>query len=84
MVLPGEKSRVLNLWRHKKSGKVVAVLDNDLLIEKNAERAVLYQELWDSRKWVRPFSEFHDGRFESLNRLECVDGKLVFSHSSSF
>ncbi|QDP61580.1 MAG: hypothetical protein Tp138OMZ00d2C19078261_41 [Prokaryotic dsDNA virus sp.] len=56
----------MNIWRHKKTGGLYTVLADDLRIEATNQRGVLYQSLIDQKKWVRPYGEFYDGRFESL------------------
>lgn len=74
-----------NIWRHKKTGGLYVILDEDFQIEATLQRGTLYRSLHDNRTWVRPFDEFHDGRFEVLNAAEYIgDGKVVLSHSDKF
>lgn len=53
-------------WRHIKSGGMYRVLTADAKLEWNLVRAVVYQSLADHSIWVRPHSEFMDGRFERI------------------
>lgn len=73
-----------NIWRHKKTGGLYTILDEDFKIEATTERGTLYQNLQSGERWIRPFSEFHDGRFEVLNSAEYIDRKVVLSHSDAF
>jgi hypothetical protein len=76
---------MVSIWRHKKSGGLYVVIDDDITIEATEERGVLYLRVQDGRKWVRSYSQFHDGRFEALNSYEYLgDGKVVLSHSDAF
>jgi len=75
---------VFNIWRHKKTGGLYVILDEDAVIEKTLERATIYRSLSDNRTWVRPFDEFHDGRFEVLNSVEYQQGKIIMKHDASF
>lgn len=52
------------LYRHKKTGGFYHVVLEDAIIEATMERAVIYRALSDNKVWVRPYSEFADGRFE--------------------
>lgn len=73
-----------NIWRHKKTGGLYIILEDDLTIEATMERAVCYVSIHDNRKWIRPHSEFHDGRFEVLNSFEYSDGVVKLKHSGAF
>lgn len=53
-----------NLYRHLKTGKHYRVELGDVTIEATMERGVVYRGLSDGVAWVRPYSEFMDGRFE--------------------
>jgi len=57
------------MWIHKKTGEKYRVLDgavnDNVFIEATCEPAVIYQSLKDHKIWVRPKSEFFDGRFET-------------------
>jgi len=75
---------VFNIWRHKKTGGLYVILDEDAIIEKTLERATIYRSLIDNRTWIRPFDEFHDGRFEVLNSVEYQQGQVVMKHDASF
>lgn len=75
---------MFNIWRHKKTGGLYIILDEDAIIEKTLERATIYRSLSDNRTWIRPFEEFHDGRFEVLNSAEYKEGSVVLKHNDSF
>jgi len=76
---------VFKIWRHKKTGGLYVIIDDDITIEATGERGVLYRSVQDGRKWVRSHAQFHDGRFEQLNAAEYLgDGKVVLSHSDAF
>lgn len=68
-----------NIWRHKKTGDLYTVVDDNFTIEKTMEQGVLYQNLGNHRKWVRPYEEFHDGRFEKFSESEYPDVEGVDS-----
>lgn len=53
----------MNLWRHKKTGRLYEVICQGLL-EATLEPVTVYQSRVDGRVWVRPSTEFLDGRFE--------------------
>jgi len=73
------------IWRHKKTGGLYVIIDDEVNIEKDYTPSVMYMSLIDGEKWVRPREEFHDGRFENLNSIEYIgDGKIVLSHSDAF
>lgn len=52
-------------WRHLKTGGIYQVLDSDIIIEATMKRGIIYQG-HDGKKWLRPYAEFHDGRFERV------------------
>lgn len=54
-----------DMWKHLKSGGLYRVLADPGYIEETLEHVVVYQCCKDGRVWVRPFNEFHDGRFEN-------------------
>ena len=56
-------------FTHKKSGGIYKVLATGF-IEADLTPATIYQEWPVGIVWVRPFSEFNDGRFL------CLDGPL--------
>lgn len=58
------------IYRHLKSGGLYHVLHWDARIEATMEDAVVYQSLRDGMTWVRPRSEFSDGRFKCVSRDE--------------
>lgn len=57
---PSPKSR----WRHVKSGGVYQVMDVGYL-EATLDIVVIYESA-DHITWVRPWSEFSDGRFQQI------------------
>jgi len=52
-----------NLVKHVKSGGFYRVLSNNVLNEADKTKMVVYLSLQDGVIWVRPSSEFNDGRF---------------------
>jgi hypothetical protein len=66
------------LYRHKKTGNIYKVILADCRIEATNTEAVAYQRVlfgMDRHElttvvWVRPFSEFVDGRFEHVTGNE--------------
>lgn len=50
--------------RHVKTQGLYRVLNELAFIEATQEQAVVYQSLADGKVWVRPYDEFHDGRFQ--------------------
>jgi len=75
---------VFNIWRHKKTGGLYIIIDEDARIEATDQRATIYRSLSDNRTWIRPFEEFHDGRFEVLNSVEYQQGQVIMKHDDSF
>lgn len=53
-------------YRHVKSGGEYQVIANGY-IEATMEKAVVYQSVKTGMTFVRPYEEFHDGRFEPIN-----------------
>jgi len=54
------------LWQHLKTKHIYIILHNGI-IEANMMRAVIYRRLNnddDPTVWIRPTTEFMDGRFE--------------------
>lgn len=59
-----------SLWRHKKTDTIYTIKDLAIL-ESDLSLVVSYEELDDSKvHWIRPLSEFLDGRFESVPLLK--------------
>ncbi len=56
------------VWIHKKTQGLYIIIDMDANIEATMEKAVVYKSLADGQVWVRPTSEFFDGRFENLTQ----------------
>lgn len=54
-------------YRHLKSGGVYEVMDI-ATIEATMTLAVVYRSCADGRRWVRPYEEFCDGRFQYSDR----------------
>jgi hypothetical protein len=52
-------------YRHNKTGGVYEVICN-ATIEKTLELAVVYRNVATGDRWVRPASEFNDGRFTRI------------------
>lgn len=53
-------------WHHMKTGGLYTVLHDDAIREDDLEPVIVYQNVGDGRIWVRPASEFFDGRFEMI------------------
>jgi hypothetical protein len=53
------------IWRHKKTGGYYTHLYNGVL-EADLSEVVVYRAHKDGTVWVRPASEFYDGRFENV------------------
>lgn len=57
--------------KHKKRGSVYRVLHRGAILQTDSPlddyaELVVYQDPKDGRVWVRPVSEFDDGRFETV------------------
>lgn len=53
------------VFRHKKTGGVYGVVCNATR-ESDGELLVVYRNVATGERWVRPASEFNDGRFERV------------------
>lgn len=53
------------IWRHKKSGGLYRIM-NHVRIEASNAPAVAYMKVGGGPIWVRPQTEFDDGRFEKV------------------
>lgn len=59
-------------YLHNKSGNVYRVLYTQALLEKTLEPHVVYTDRHGGHIWLRPVSEFCDGRFTKLvDRRPC-------------
>ena len=68
----------IELYRHRKRGTTYRILHGDeygtcfasssSVAQIDHEPMIVYQDIADGRVWVRPRSEFFDGRFEKLPR----------------
>jgi hypothetical protein len=54
-------------WRHVKRGTTYTVIDNGV-VESTMTTCVVYRAHADGTVWVRPLSEFLDGRFVQIDR----------------
>lgn len=66
------------IYRHVKKGGLYMVLHWDARIEASPhDEAVVYKSLRNGQVWVRPLTEFMDGRFKCVSRdeLEAWKGK---------
>lgn len=53
------------IYRHKKTGGIYGVVCNATR-ESDGELMVVYRNIETGERWIRPASEFNDGRFERL------------------
>lgn len=53
------------IWQHVKSQGLYTVIGEGLQ-ESDLEPVVIYRSLFDGELWVRPTSEFYDGRFRNI------------------
>lgn len=60
------------IWQHAKSGGLYTVVGH-CLIEADLTHATIYRSLWDGQVWVRPTTEFEDGRFRNIAVDEVTD-----------
>lgn len=60
------------IWQHVKSGGLYRIVSQGL-IESDLTPATIYESLWDGQIWIRPTSEFEDGRFINLSIDEVAD-----------
>lgn len=61
------------VYRHVKTGGLYVVLHWDARIEASMDEAVVYQSLKDGMMWVRPKTEFMDGRFKCISREQLAE-----------
>ena len=54
------------IWRHTTTGGLYRIVDDKALLETNLMPVVVYASLFDDGVWVRPTTEFFDGRFVNL------------------
>jgi hypothetical protein len=57
------------VYKHLKTGGFYNIVCPSAWIEKTMEEAVVYRNMRDGRIWVRPKSEFLDGRFEKAGTM---------------
>ena len=69
-----------DLWRHKVRGSVYEILIDDASLQCSAAPA--FEEMFEDDNWivyrnvdtgafsVRPTAEFHDGRFEKIEKYQ--------------
>lgn len=53
------------IYRHRKTGGIYGVICNATR-ENDGELLVVYRNMETGDRWVRPASEFNDGRFERV------------------
>lgn len=61
-----------DIYQHKKTGGLYGFMGMALL-ESTHETVVIYRNLESQRVWVRPATEFFDGRFEFKSLIELED-----------
>ncbi|MBD2653139.1 DUF1653 domain-containing protein [Synechocystis sp. FACHB-383] len=59
------------IYRHKKSSGFYRIVGFGL-IEATKTHSVIYESLEDGQVWVRPTTEFFDGRFEFVHLLDAL------------
>lgn len=52
-----------SIVKHLKSGNLYLILHSNCFIEASLTPAYVYKSFKDEIVWVRPYSEFEDGRF---------------------
>lgn len=55
------------IFRHKTRKTVYELLCKDAFLEKDMTVMAIYEDTHSGQVWVRPASEFFDGRFEEEN-----------------
>lgn len=60
------------VYRHTKTGGLYTVLANNALLERSPEPQVVYRSLKDGQVWVRPWTEFYDGRYKCIPKDELL------------
>lgn len=61
------------IYRHVKTGGLYYVIEWNAKIEGTMEDAVVYRNIVTGMVWVRPYSEFLDGRFKCLTKAEAAN-----------
>jgi len=56
------------LWRHKKTGGVYSFVAESRMERDPKAVVVTYRNIKTGETWTRPYGEFHDGRFERIDR----------------
>lgn len=68
-LLDRHENGLAQVWVHKKTGGLYRVI-NHVRIEADNTPAVAYMAVGGGPIWVRPLSEFNDGRFEKVDASE--------------
>ena len=63
----GDRPSDGEIYRHIKTGRLYQVVCLGL-IESDQVMAVVYRSLVDDVVWIRPLTEFNDGRFEFVKK----------------
>lgn len=58
------------IYQHVKTGGLYIVLENDAFLEKSVEQCTIYKSLQNGKIWIRPYTEFWDGRFRCILKDE--------------
>jgi len=61
-----EEPEIGSRWRHLKRGATY-IVEGSCVIEALLVTGVIYKSEADGTVWVRPLSEFVDGRFEQIH-----------------
>lgn len=61
------------IWQHRKSGGLYMIMSEEATLEKDLSKQVIYTSLFDGAVWIRPYSEFFDGRFINVSVDEVKD-----------
>lgn len=56
---------ITSIYRHNKRGTMYQILHIGFL-EKDLSEQVVYQDIVTKKIWIRPSSEFFDGRFKEI------------------
>lgn len=64
------------LYTHVKTGNLYEVLDSEAKLERTCDPVVVYRSVETGKTWVRPQSEFFDGRFLPTMTIEDIFNEM--------